>query len=129
MCFVARKKRVYLCSLALHSTANYDNKYIICTVASSTVYVFDVVPKSHQLSGAVEKGGATADKAAEEVGLSERQKVQLLSANSIVVDVICTGDSNNTVLVVSYVIFTEKGIFYVFYKNKLIYPFCNYLQP
>ena len=71
--------------------------------ASSVVYVFDVVPKSHQLSGAVEKGGATATKASEGAGLSERQKVQLLSANSIVIDIVCNADSNNTVLVVSVV--------------------------
>ena len=66
-----------------------------------------MVPKSHQLSGALKNGGATADKATEEVGLSERQKVQLLSANSIVVEVICNADSNNTIFLVSYIIYLE----------------------
>ena len=70
------------------------------------MYVFDVVPKSHQLKGAVDKGGvAAAPKAPEEVGLSDRQKVQLLSANSVVIDIICNADSNNTILVVSYIIY------------------------
>ena len=70
------------------------------------MYVFDVVPKSHQLSGAVDKGGATAAaaKASEDVGLSERQKVQLLSANSVIIDIICNADSSNTILVVSNII-------------------------
>lgn len=66
------------------------------------MYVFDVVPKSHQLNGAVEKGGAAAaPKTPEEVGISDRQKVQLLSANSAVINIICNADSNNTILVVS----------------------------
>ena len=80
--------------------------YSALCLAASVVHVFDVVPKSHQLSGAVDKGGATtaATKASAEVGLSERQKVQLLSANSIVIDIICNADSSNTVLVVSNII-------------------------
>lgn len=64
--------------------------------------MFDVVPKSHQDSPAVDNGGAaTAVNASEGMALSERQKVQLLSADSIVIDIVCNADSDNTILVVS----------------------------
>ena len=74
-----------------------------------------MVPKSHQLSAAVNKGEADS-KASEGVGLSERQKVQLLSASSVVIDIICNADSNNTVLVVSGYIW--RGGFCGFSKNQ-----------
>ena len=83
------------------------------------MYVFDVVPKSHQLNGAVDRGGvvaAAAPKAPEEVGLSDQQKVQLLLANSVVIDIICNADSNNTVLVVSYL--CREGIFVLLISKK-----------
>ena len=97
---------------------SFTGCYIISVnTASSVVYVFDVVPKSHQLSGAVEKGGATAAKTSEGAGLSERQKVQLLSANSIVIDIVCNADSNNTVLVVSVVLGIHN---YVLLRNEII---------
>ena len=78
--------------------------------------MFDVVPKSHQLSAAVNEGGAAPSKAPEGVGLSERQKVQLLSASSTVIDIVCNADSNNTVLVVSSHIW--GGEFCGFSKNQ-----------
>jgi len=63
------------------------------------VYVFDVVPKSHQSARALE--GGVADNGMEEVGLSTWQKVQLLAANSIIIDVICNNTTKNSVFVVS----------------------------
>ncbi|XP_065886440.1 uncharacterized protein [Dysidea avara] len=68
------------------------------TTSSSVVYVFDVVPKSHQSSSAL--GGCVADNDLEEVGLSDRQKVQLLSVNSVVIDVICNAAAKNSVFVI-----------------------------
>lgn len=89
-----------------------------------------MVPKSHQLSAAVNKGEA-ASKASEGVGLSERQKVQLLSASSVVIDIVCNADSNNTVLVVSGYIW--RGSFVDFPRNRktiLIFPlWCKFNLP
>jgi len=71
-------------------------------VASSVVYVFDVVPKSHQSGSALE--GGVADNGMEEVGFSDRQKAQLLLTNSIVIDIICNTAAKNSVFVVRIVI-------------------------
>ena len=102
-------------------------KYFSCA-ATSVVYVFDVVPKSHQLSGAVDKGGA-ATKSSEGVGLPDRLKVQLLSANSTVIDIFSNADTSNTVLLVSMA--CVEGILFGLPRTRnLISPsllgyFCN----
>ena len=86
--------------------------------------MFDVVPKSHQPSAAVKEGGAAPSKAPEGVGLSEQQKVQLLSASSTVINIVCNADSNNTVLVVSSHMW--EGSFVDFPRTRkiqLVFPF------
>jgi len=94
-----------------------ESAKIFC-VASSVVYVFDIVPKSHQSSSALE--GGVVDNGME-VGFSDRQKTQLLLANSIVIDIICNSESKNSVFVVCLVIDLLVGFCDISKKSSLVF--------